>query len=68
MAHRPINARSDSAQSPIIAEATANAAFMRYSALQKAWASCPSLEDDPRFVAMRDEAHRRFQEAFGVHS
>ena len=66
MARLPITPGVPAPQSPIIAEATANAAFMRYSALQKAWASCPSLEEDPRFAAMRDEAHAAFRRAFEV--
>ena len=44
----------------------AKAAFNRYSALQKAWAQCPALANDPRFTAMRDEARAAFRDAFGV--
>jgi hypothetical protein len=46
--------------------ATAQDAFTAYAALQKAWRDCPSLEADPRFVAMRDEAHAAFRQMFEV--
>lgn len=44
----------------------ADEAFNRYSALKRAWRDCPSLEADPRFVALRDEAYAKFEAAFEV--
>jgi hypothetical protein len=68
MARNADTPRRDSAQVPIhhFHGPTANEAFVRYSALQIAWAKCPSLEDDPRFVEMRNEARSKFCQAFGV--
>lgn len=45
---------------------SAQEAFAAYAALQKAWAAHPPLENDPRFVAMRDEAYAAFRQAFEV--
>ena len=49
---------------PTAPNASAQDAFAAYSALQKAWAAHPQLENDPRFVAMRDEAYAAFRGAF----
>ena len=49
---------------PTARYASAQDAFAVYSALKKAWAEYPLLEEDPRFVAMVQESYAAFREMF----
>lgn len=49
---------------PNASSASVQDAYQAYTALQKAWADCPALADDPRFAAMRNEAYDDFRRLF----
>lgn len=45
-------------------QAEAEEAWHIHKALMQAQRAAPVLQDDPRFVAIRDEAYQRFHAAF----